>query len=169
MQINDEVTEEKSTGFVRIGLVFLFVVLALLAIVSVVRLCRPSENDSVEETPVVCDLQPTPWKGAYILPIPSISVNVASSIAVGPVLHISVALVLPHQSDIKEAQNALPLVKESIILLARGLSAQDVQSPEALYRLKQALLKRVQWVLEPVAVQDVLITGLFLDNALEEI
>ena len=168
MQIDDEVTERKTTGFLRGILLVLFIVAAVLAVVYMVRPYRPSVPDSVETSSVAYDLQPTLWKGEYVFPISSVAVNVLSPSDFAPVLHISVALVLSGRSDIEEVQKAVPFVKESIVLLARGLSAQDIQSPEALYRLKQALLKRIQLVLEPVVVQDVLITELFVDNMVED-
>lgn len=166
MQIDDEITEGK-TG-IRWGWIALFFVLAIFILGGIVRFYRSPAQVSLKETSVACELQPTIWKGEYLLPLPPIAVNVLSFDNIGPVLHISVALVVPRKADIQEVHNALPLIKESIVLLGRGLSAQDIQSPEALYRLKQALLKRIQWVLDSVVVQDVLITELFLDDVTEE-
>lgn len=162
MQIDDERIEEKTGSFVRWGGLIFFVALCVLVIFAALQFYRVSAP--ITEVPVADNLQPTMWKGEYILPIPPVSANVLSDKDVQPVARISVALVLSHRSDVKDAQNALPLVKESILLLMRGLSVQDIQSPEALYRLKQALLRRMQWVLDPIVVQDVLISELFLDS-----
>ena len=166
MQIDDEITKGKTVGFVRIGIAALFVMFSVWAIIHMFQSYQMPAP--AEETPVVCDLQPTVWKGEYLLPLPSVAVNVLADKEVGPVLRLSVALVVSHRSDVKEVYNALPAVKESIILFARGLSVEDVQSPEALYRLKQALLKRIQWVLAPVVVQDVLISELVLEGTVED-
>ena len=162
MQIDDEKTEGTTIGFVRWGIVVLCAVLLVFFTIGIVQSYRGSAR--MTEAPVVDDLRPTVWKGEYILPLPSVAVNILPVKEDHPILHVSIALVLSQRSDIKEAQNAMPLIRESIILLARGLSVRDVQSPEALYRLKQALLKRVQWVLDPIVVQDVLISELFMDN-----
>ena len=168
MQIDDEVTERKTTGFFRGILLVLFVVVSVLAITYMVKPYRSPVQDSVETTPVAYDLQPTLWKGEYVFPISPVAVSIRPSFDMAPVLHISVALVLSGRSDIEEVNKALPFVKESIVLLARGLSVHEIQSPEALYRLKQALLKRVQLILDPGVVQDVLVTELFVDNMVED-
>ena len=166
MQIDDEITKGKTVGFVRTVIAALFVVFSIWILVHVVQSYQTPTQ--AEEAPVVCDLQPTVWKGEYLLPLPSVAVNVLADKEVGPVLRLSVALVVSHRSDVKDVYNALPAVKESILLFARGLSVQDIHNPEALYRLKQAILQRVQWVLAPVVVQDVLISELVLEGAAED-
>ena len=166
MRIDDEISQGKTVNVIRWLIFALCVVCSVWLISSFVRFYHTTET--IAERAVPEALQPTLWKGEYLLPLPPVTVNVRAEHDIGPVLHVSAALVLSHRSDVQEVYNALPLVKESILVLARGLSVQDVDSPEAIYRFKQALFRRLQWVLTPVVVQDVLISEWFFDRCREE-
>ncbi len=71
-------------------------------------------------------------------------------------LKMTVSLELPGESQIPRLESKMPRIRDSFQLYLRELRQQDLQGSAGIYRLREELLLRVNKVIYPAKVSDIL-------------
>ena len=141
----------------------LFIVLPLLLLIGVgvgvaVMLglfsSEPPANVDEEQTQVEEVVAPTVQTTFF--EIPDLIVNLNTSGRKSVFLKIKISLEIADPADIDTVNQLLPRVVDNFQVYLRELRVQDLQGSAGMYRLHEELLRRVNIVVRPAKVKDVL-------------
>ena len=94
---------------------------------------------------------------AFFFDVPEILVNLSTTPGQKPVyFKIKVALEMNSASDVDKARKLLPRIIDSLQFYLREMRLEELQGSAGTYRLKEEILGRLNRILDPVKVNDVL-------------
>ncbi|RED12944.1 flagellar basal body-associated FliL family protein [Pontivivens insulae] len=118
------------------------------------------------ESPVETDVESTeadtsaPMTTAAFLPIPPVVVSLGPD---APKPHLRFAATLDiHPDRLAEAEYLLPRISDVLITYLRAVRPTDLEDPSAMFRLRAQMMRRVELILGPESVRDLLITEFIL-------
>lgn len=94
---------------------------------------------------------------AQFFDVPELIVNLDSGNGASRFLKIKLSLEVGSEPDRLELETLLPRVQDDFQTYLRSLRVEDLQGSAGIYRLKEALLLRVNQAVEPVVVKNVLV------------
>jgi len=71
-------------------------------------------------------------------------------------LKLTVTLQLPGQAMVEKVRAKLPIIRDAFQVYLRELRSDDLQGSAGIYRLKEELLLRVQYIMAPDKIDDIL-------------
>lgn len=71
-------------------------------------------------------------------------------------LKVNITLVVDSQENLAVVKKLTPKIRDTFFMFLRQLRPQDLQSPVSLYQLREALLRRVNKIVYPAEVNDLL-------------
>ncbi len=99
----------------------------------------------------------------YYYELKPVTVNLnTSSIANNKFLKIDVVLALGKEADVKIIKSMLPSVTDACYVFLRQLRSSDVSGVVGIQILKDALRKRINKVIYPIKIKDILFTQILL-------
>jgi flagellar FliL protein len=108
--------------------------------------------------------QHKPHTLGYTFDLPEITTNLAPGAGKKTWIKLSVTVQMESSKDQATLDKKLPIVKDGIIVFLREVRAADLSSSGGSMMLKSELIKRINKILYPVQVKDVLLRELILDN-----
>jgi len=78
-------------------------------------------------------------------------------------LKISLSIHLSEDYDVKQVEAKLPIIKDSLQVFLKELRASDFNYPGITLKIKEELTKRINKVVAPVEVKDVLIQDIMVN------
>lgn len=114
-----------------------------------------AHEESVEEFTVDEHGNRVPKKIAFY-DLPEILVNLTSSANKRNFLKISISLEVEDETKVPEIRTLEPRIVDKFQVYLRGLTVDDLQGSDAVYRLREELLNRVNTTIKPMKVNQVL-------------
>ncbi len=99
---------------------------------------------------------PPPSQQVIFKDLPDLVVNLTNSQRKSTFLKISVSLELESQRDEERINQLLPQIIDNFQVYLRELRFEDLQGSAGVYRLREELLRRVNFAVRPTRVRDVL-------------
>ncbi len=121
------------------------------------KITLPSFEDKTEQ-----NLPLTGQDGLYFVELPSMKINLKPGESNYTYIEISIALELSKASDKKDISALLPRIQDAINIYLREVSSSELQESGSLYRMKEALLERINFLIAPAHINDVLFKELFV-------
>jgi len=115
---------------------------------------EPAEGEGVEGAEQVEEEKAPETFVFYDLP--DILVNLALEGGGKSFLKISVSLELADELDVPKLEKLEPRIVDKFQVYLRGLSVDDLQGTEGVYRLREELLARVNATVKPIKVSQIL-------------
>lgn len=113
----------------------------------------PSEKKASSKT------QPS----SFFYDVPEILVNLSSRAGQKPIyFKIKISLEMPTSADVEQTERLLPRVIDSLQFYLREMRLEELQGSMGTYRLKEEILGRLNRVLAPAKVDDVLIKEILI-------
>lgn len=109
-------------------------------------------EEVVEEAPA-----PVEIPEAYFYELPEMTVNLVSTSGGSRFLRLKVNLELASEADVVALEKVLPRVVDDFQVFLRELRVDDLQGSAGTYRLKEALLMRVNQAAQPLEISNVLL------------
>ncbi|HEX2582441.1 MAG TPA: flagellar basal body-associated FliL family protein [Dongiaceae bacterium] len=94
--------------------------------------------------------------------MPEMLINLANSGKKAPFLKLKLQLAVDSADDQHKLETQLPLIIDQYQVYLRGLHAEDLQGSAGMQRLREELLLRVNLIVKPVAVHDVLFNQILI-------
>ncbi len=110
-------------------------------------------EEVVEEQPAA----PVEIPEAYFYELPEMTVNLVSNSGGSRFLRLKVNLELQSEADVVALEKVLPRVIDDFQVFLRELRVEDLQGSAGTYRLKEALLMRVNQAAQPLEISNVLL------------
>ena len=114
------------------------------------------EVTSIEET-----VQPTTTPGIY-LDLEEVLVTLRSQDSNQRFLKLSISLELEKSSDENLIKTVMPRLIDSFQVFLRELRIEELEGSQGVYRVKEELLDRVNQIIKPAKVKDLLFRDLFV-------
>lgn len=105
-----------------------------------------------------------PIQKSFIYEMPEITTNLAPNNDQETWIKLGVTLQLETSKDQAALDKKLPMVKDAIIVFLREVRSSDLASSGGSLMLKSELLKRINKVMYPVKLRDVLLREILLDQ-----
>lgn len=102
--------------------------------------------------------------GLYFLELPSFQVNLNDQRQNFSILQTTLALELNRPTDKKDILAVMPRIQDSILTYLREVRPEELQETGGLYRLKEALLERINFLIAPAHINDVLFKEMFVQQ-----
>lgn len=120
-----------------------------------------SSASSVQESPKI---QHKPHEMGYTFDLPEITTNLAPGDGKKTWIKIAITVQLENSKDQATLDKKLPVIKDGIIVFLREVREADLSSSGGSMMLKKELVKRLNKILYPVIIKDVLLREMVLDN-----
>ncbi len=158
-----EPTKEANQGLYKwlIGLSFLFLIGLTIGYlyVSIPDTFQPEKSIPQKEEAKLIGKD-----GLYFLELPNFQVNLNDSRQNFSILRTSLALEMERATDKKDIMAVMPRIQDSIITYLREVRPEELQETGGLYRLKEALLERINFLIAPAHINDVLFKEMFVQQ-----
>ena len=102
--------------------------------------------------------------GLYFLELSPFQVNLNDHRQNFSILRTSIALEMNRPTDKKDILAVMPRIQDSIITYLRDVRPEELQETGGLYRLKEALLERINFLIAPAHINDVLFKEMFVQQ-----
>jgi|GEM_PF-1286269 len=123
---------------------------------------------SASDTKVSSTNQPSPQQktsSAIVLyEMPEITTNLAPTNEKESWIKIAITIQLENNKDQATIDKKLPMIKDAIIVFLRELRASDLSSSGGSMVLKTELVKRINKIMYPAKINDVLLREILLDQ-----
>lgn len=123
---------------------------------------------SGDETKVTSTKQASPQQKAvqasFLFELPEITTNLSPNNDKESWIKLGITLQLETSKDQAALDKKLPMVKDTIIVFLRELRSSDLASSGGSMMLKNELLKRINKVMYPIKLRDVLLREILLDQ-----
>ena len=144
--------------------IVLFIVLPLLLLigagvgVTIVLGVFDAPEEVVEEGAETLEPEPEPiaTQEAVFFNIPDMIVNLNTSGRNSTFLKIKVELEVDQSADLEEMDKLMPRIVDQFQIYLRELRPEDLQGSDGLYRLREELLRRVNYSVQPIRVKGLL-------------
>ncbi len=107
---------------------------------------------------------PTSSANSYFFEIPEITTNLAPINDKESWIKFGITLQLENSKDQAVLDKKIPMIKDSIIVFLREIRASDLSSSGGSMMLKTELLKRVNKIMYPIILKDILFREILLDQ-----
>ena len=104
--------------------------------------------------------------GAYFLTIPMQQIQLTESISPLRTLEVQIAFALKFASDKEQIESKLPFIQDILISYLRTMTLNELQETGRLFYIKEAILERMNNLLFPVQIQDVLFQKIVVKEGL---
>ena len=94
--------------------------------------------------------------GAYFVSLPLQQIQLVESISPLRTLEVQIAFAVQFTTDKNQIQDKLPQIQDTLISYLRTTSLNELQETSRLFYIKEALLERMNNLLFPTQIQDVL-------------
>lgn len=102
--------------------------------------------------------------GLYFMELPPFRINLNDKRQNFSVLRTSIALEMNKPSDKKDILAVMPRIQDSIMTYLREIRPEELQESGGLYLLKEALLERINYLIAPAHINDVLFKEMFVEQ-----
>lgn len=99
---------------------------------------------------------------AFYLDLPEMVINLTSADARPTFVKLDVSLQVPEKAMIDQIQPQLPKVQDAFQLYLRELRLTDLQGSAGMFRLKEELQRRINLIVYPAKVDDILFRSLLV-------
>lgn len=110
------------------------------------------------------ELTLTGQDGLYFVELPSMKINLKPNEAHYTFIDAGIVLELSKASDKRDISAVLPRIQDAIHTYLRELTPAELQESGSLYRIKEALLERINFLIAPAHINDVLFKELFVEQ-----
>lgn len=121
-----------------------------------------------DDTKVASTKQASPQQktsqATYIYEMPEIVTNLAPNNEQDRWIKIGITMQLENSKDQASLDKKLPMIKDTIIVFLRELRESDLASSGGSMMLKNELLKRINKIMYPIKLRDVLLREILLDR-----
>ncbi len=100
--------------------------------------------------------------GLYFVELPPMKINLKPNEAHYTFIETGIALELSKASDKREISAVLPRIQDAVNTYLREMTPAELQESGSLYRVKEALLERINFLIAPAHINDVLFKELFV-------
>lgn len=125
-------------------------------------------DDAGDDTKATSTKQASPQqkavKASFLFEMPEITTNLAPNNDKDSCIKLGITLQLETSKDQAILDKKLPMVKDTIIVFLRELRSSDLASSGGSLMLKNELLKRINKVMYPIKLRDVLLREILLDQ-----
>jgi flagellar basal body-associated protein FliL len=126
------------------------IVIAILLLMSVLYLLNKDKHDV---------LQPQ----SYFYDLGDIVVNLSNQSARNHYLKADLTIYLNNENDLNTIKNMLPVIKDSFQTFLKELRVDDINGSGGSFYIKTELLKRINNILSPTQVKDILVKELLVN------
>lgn len=161
-QQNPEVEEEGAEGEKKGGSKLIIILIAIILLgaagAGFMLIGGSSEDEEMTtEEMVEEEVAPIEIEEAYFYELPEMTVNLVSNSGGSRFLRLKVNLELASEADVVALEKVLPRVIDDFQVFLRELRVDDLQGSAGTYRLKEALLMRVNQAAQPLEISNVLL------------
>lgn len=122
-----------------------------------------SEKPDAADSPEAADEPKTEKTGVAFYDVPEILVNLSARPGQQPVyFKIKIALELTSPEDTPKVERLLPRIIDSMQFYLREMRMEELQGSMGTYRLKEELIERMNKILAPVKIKDVLFKDILI-------
>jgi flagellar FliL protein len=107
---------------------------------------------------------PSTNTNSYFFELPEITTNLAPSNDKESWIKFAITLQLENSKDQAALDKKIPMIKDSIIVFLREIRSSDLGSSGGSLMLKTELLKRINKIMYPIALKDILFREILLDQ-----
>lgn len=152
-------SEIKGKRFLIIGAILLVIGAIIYGIYYFKRDDETNVSSSKQAAP-----HEKPTNTSYIFEMPNITTNLAPNAEKESWIKLGITLQLENNKDQIVLDKKLPMVKDAIIVFLRELRSSDLASSGGSMMLKNELLKRINKIMYPAKLRDVLLREILLDQ-----
>lgn len=156
VESQEETSEKKKSNLLVILILVLVVILLSIGVYFLISVTS-SDNDSAEEVEKEEIIVPSVFYS-----VPEIIVSLAGNTSNIRYLKLVLSFELSKESDQQVVEKLLPKVIDEYQTYLRQLRLEDLRGSIGTFRLKESLLLRVNQVVQPVEVKDVLIKEMLI-------
>lgn len=159
----EDVPTRKMSGK-KVVLLVVLPLLLLLALAGLIYLFshllfsqpEPEEEEEAEEVVEVIEPALIPEGPGFFLELGHMTVNLQTTGRRTSWLRITVTLELISEADLPAVEMQMPRIIDDLQVYLRELRAEDLRGASGLFRLREELLRRVNNLIQPVRIKDVL-------------
>ena len=164
MQENESLSNQKKTSKYKVFCwtllyflsIFLGVFFSFLFSLNYLTNPPPQKEKAPETLPI------SEYNGSYITTLPSFEVNLTSN--KDKILKTTIALEFSKMSDLNSINSSLPKIQDVVITYLRLLSVDEILQTGGLFLLKQTLQQRINHILKPIHISDILLRNVMLEE-----
>lgn len=122
-----------------------------------------SPEDTVSTSRKVSDV-PAANTSSYFFELPEITTNLAPNNDKESWIKFAITLQLENSKDQDALDKKIPMIKDSIIVFLREIRSSDLASSGGSMMLKTELMKRINKIMYPITLKDILFREILLDQ-----
>lgn len=170
LEINDK-EQSRQSGFTGwFGMAFATLVGAFILLCAVfgiwTYLNPPTSSYTIKSNHVNSDLILSGKDGAYFVSLPMQQIQLVESTTPVRLLEVQIAFAVEFSADKNEIAAKLPLIQDTLISYLRTATLNELQETSRLFYIKEAILERMNNMLFPTQIKDVLFQKIVVKEVL---